>query len=119
MIVPSGYKEGPNPQVEGWGRTGLEYARPCSGGQNPGTVLGATPAFLSQGLFCCCQPWARLGSSRAHPAPSFLGPVCLSVPRNTEGAQVLRAEAVCEQLTFRAWKPSSSQLQGPRGVISR
>lgn len=39
--VPSGYKEGPHPQVEGWGRTGLERARPCSGGQNPGTVGGA------------------------------------------------------------------------------
>ena len=41
MIVPSGYKEGPNSQVEGWGRTGLEPARPCSGGQNPGTVGSA------------------------------------------------------------------------------
>ena len=41
MRVPSGYKEGPHPQVEGWGRTGLERARPYSGGQNPGTVGGA------------------------------------------------------------------------------
>lgn len=39
--VPSGYKEGPNLQVEGRGRTGLEHARPCSGGQNLSTVGSA------------------------------------------------------------------------------
>lgn len=66
------------------------------------------------------------GCFRAGPGPGrgpavptqYLVSWGLSVrPLQHGGAQVPREEAVYEQLTFGAWKPSSSQLQGPRGVI--
>ena len=68
---------------------------------------GGTFERLLQG-----RPRARLGSSHAHPAPRFLGLVCLSFPCSMEGVQVLRTEAVCE--------PGSrvpASCRAPEGVI--